>query len=105
VIAVAAAAPVDRPNLSKDNLGGATPEDWVPLRPPQFYSDNAIELRLGTTVERLSVASREVALADGEMISFDRLLLATGAELYHPFFVGARFLGAILSETPMVAAF
>jgi NADPH-dependent 2,4-dienoyl-CoA reductase/sulfur reductase-like enzyme/nitrite reductase/ring-hydroxylating ferredoxin subunit len=74
------ASPVDRPNLSKDYLAGAAPRDWLPLRPTEFYSDNAIELRLGATAARVNVASREVELTDGEMISFDRLLLATGAE-------------------------
>src|SRR5438128_11724120 len=32
------AAPVDRPNLSKDYLAGSAPEDWVPLRPDSFYA-------------------------------------------------------------------
>src|SRR5262249_53507827 len=32
------AAPVDRPNLSKDYLAGSAPEEWVPLRPESFYS-------------------------------------------------------------------
>ena len=30
------AAPCDRPNLSKDYLAGNAPEDWIPLRPPEF---------------------------------------------------------------------
>ena len=75
-----AASPVDRPNLSKDYLAGKAPEDWVPLRPESFYSDNAIDLRLQTAVDSIDPRSRQVALADGSFIPFDRLLLATGAE-------------------------
>jgi NADPH-dependent 2,4-dienoyl-CoA reductase/sulfur reductase-like enzyme/nitrite reductase/ring-hydroxylating ferredoxin subunit len=75
-----AAPPVDRPNLSKDYLAGKAPEDWVPLRPESFYSENAIDLRLQTAVNSIDPRSRQVALADGSFIAFDRLLLATGAE-------------------------
>jgi apoptosis-inducing factor 3 len=74
------ASPVDRPNLSKDYLAGNAPEDWVPLRPDSFYSDNAIELRLNANVIGIDPRSHEVALADGNKITYDRLLLATGAE-------------------------
>jgi apoptosis-inducing factor 3 len=74
------AAPVDRPNLSKDYLAGSAPEDWLPLRPDAFYAENGIELRLGASVAGLDVRSREVALADGGKVPYDRLLLATGAE-------------------------
>src|SRR5690606_2712193 len=52
------AAPVDRPNLSKDYLAGTAPEDWLPLKPQSFYAKNAIDLRLGTSVERIDVRSR-----------------------------------------------
>ncbi|MCC6776089.1 MAG: FAD-dependent oxidoreductase [Hyphomicrobiales bacterium] len=74
------AAPVDRPNLSKDYLAGAAPEDWVPLRPDDFYPENGIELRLATEAARIDASKREVFLADGSAIPYDRLLLATGAE-------------------------
>ena len=74
------APPVDRPNLSKDYLAGNAPEEWVPLREDTFYAEQGIDLRLKTTVASIDVHAREVVLADGSKIAYDRLLLATGAE-------------------------
>jgi apoptosis-inducing factor 3 len=74
------AAPYDRPNLSKDYLAGTAPEEWIPLRPPEFYAENGIEPRLGATAIAIDVAGRRVMLPDGGALSFDKLLLATGAE-------------------------
>jgi NADPH-dependent 2,4-dienoyl-CoA reductase/sulfur reductase-like enzyme/nitrite reductase/ring-hydroxylating ferredoxin subunit len=74
------APPVDRPNLSKDYLAGSAPEDWLPLRPDEFYAEAAIDLRLKTEVASIDVGVRNVVLADGKSVAFDRLLLATGAE-------------------------
>ena len=84
------APPVDRPNLSKDYLAGSAPEEWLPLRDSSFYSDNAIDLRLNTTVATIDVGSHQVALASGDTIPFDRLLLATGAEPVQPSIPGAK---------------
>jgi NADPH-dependent 2,4-dienoyl-CoA reductase/sulfur reductase-like enzyme/nitrite reductase/ring-hydroxylating ferredoxin subunit len=75
-----AAPPVDRPNLSKDYLAGQAPEDWVPLRPDDFYAEAGIDLRLNTQVGAIDARERKVVLANGSALSFDRLLLATGAE-------------------------
>ncbi|RWE04047.1 FAD-dependent oxidoreductase [Mesorhizobium sp.] len=72
--------PVDRPNLSKDYLAGKAPEDWIPLRGEKFYSKNNIDLRLNTEAMHVDARARQVILADGGRIPFDRLLLATGAE-------------------------
>src|SRR5262245_38762026 len=74
------AAPVDRPNLSKDYLAGAAPEDWVPLRPDGFYTESGIELRLDAEVAAIDTKARRVSLARGGDVAYDRLLLATGAE-------------------------
>jgi NADPH-dependent 2,4-dienoyl-CoA reductase/sulfur reductase-like enzyme/nitrite reductase/ring-hydroxylating ferredoxin subunit len=73
-------SPVDRPNLSKDYLAGKAPENWLPLRPDSFYSKSEIDLRLHVNVTGIDARSREVTLADGNKVSYDRLLLATGAE-------------------------
>jgi NADPH-dependent 2,4-dienoyl-CoA reductase/sulfur reductase-like enzyme/nitrite reductase/ring-hydroxylating ferredoxin subunit len=75
-----AAPPVDRPNLSKDYLAGSAPEDWLPLRPIGFYAESGIDLRLAADVASIDAKSRQVALADGKTLPYDRLLLATGAE-------------------------
>jgi len=74
------AAPVDRPNLSKDYLAGSAPEDWLPLRPDAYYAEQDIELHLNSEVVRVDMKSREVTVAGGKTLAFDRLLLATGAE-------------------------
>jgi NADPH-dependent 2,4-dienoyl-CoA reductase/sulfur reductase-like enzyme/nitrite reductase/ring-hydroxylating ferredoxin subunit len=75
-----AAPPVDRPNLSKDYLAGSAPEDWLPLRPDSFYAEVGIELRLNTEVASIDTKARKVIIAGGGTVSYDRLLLATGAE-------------------------
>ncbi|MDI3471692.1 MAG: Ferredoxin reductase [Pseudolabrys sp.] len=74
------AAPVDRPNLSKDYLAGSAPEDWVPLRGEDWYAENKINLRLGVDVTSLDSQAKKVTLTGGETLTFDKLLLATGAE-------------------------
>src|SRR4051795_578121 len=55
-----AAPPVDRPNLSKDYLAGSAPEEWLPLRPEDFYAEAHIELRLKTDVVSLDTTARNV---------------------------------------------
>jgi len=75
-----ASAPVDRPNLSKDYLAGSAPEDWLPLRPDDFYREADIDLRRGVEATSIDTRAKKVLLAGGETIPYDRLLLATGAE-------------------------
>ncbi|HEV8282506.1 MAG TPA: FAD-dependent oxidoreductase [Candidatus Limnocylindrales bacterium] len=71
--------PYLRPPLSKDYLRGESDRDAVYVHPEAFYAEHAIELRASTPVRAIEPASREIVLADGSRLGFDRLLLATGA--------------------------
>ena len=77
-------APYDRPNLSKDYLAGEAEPEWMPLKDQAFYEDQKITLKLGATIERLDTKAKTVALKGGESLSYDALLLATGAEPIRP---------------------
>jgi NADPH-dependent 2,4-dienoyl-CoA reductase/sulfur reductase-like enzyme/nitrite reductase/ring-hydroxylating ferredoxin subunit len=74
------APPVDRPNLSKDYLAGTAPEEWIPLRPPEHFAAQRIELALGTRVASIDVENKSVLTADGKTYAYGALLLATGAD-------------------------
>jgi apoptosis-inducing factor 3 len=72
--------PYDRPNLSKDYLAGHAPEEWIPLRPPEFYHEHAITLLSGVTVTGIDCGARRLTLDRAPACDFDRLLIATGAD-------------------------
>jgi len=74
------APPYDRPNCSKDYLAGNAPEDWMSLRPAEFYHEQSIDLQLCTEVTAIDAKACQVTLGSGRNIPFDKLLVATGAE-------------------------
>ena len=73
-------APYDRPNLSKEYLAGQAQEEWIPLRSPEYYAEQRIDLVLNSKVTSLDVANKRIQTADGRSYEFGALLLATGAE-------------------------
>lgn len=75
--------PVDRPNLSKDYLAGTAQEDWVPLRSPDYYRENKIELLLNSRVSSLDAHRKQIVIENGKTLNFGALLLATGADPVH----------------------
>ncbi|MGZ5293035.1 MAG: NAD(P)/FAD-dependent oxidoreductase [Actinomycetota bacterium] len=70
--------PYERPGLSKEVLRGEQAIDEHLVHPPEWYADHEIELRTGTRAVQLDASARDVVLAGGERLAFDRLIVATG---------------------------
>jgi 3-phenylpropionate/trans-cinnamate dioxygenase ferredoxin reductase subunit len=71
--------PYERPPLSKEYLQGKTSRETIFVHSPDWYDTNHVELLLGTAVTGIDRSRREVALAHGGHLAYDKLLLATGA--------------------------
>ncbi len=71
--------PYERPPLSKEYLRGEKDFDAAAVHPAGFYDEHDIELRTSTVVTAIDPAGMSVTLSSGEQITYDRLLLATGA--------------------------
>lgn len=54
------------------------------LMPESWYTDRNIDVMLNTKVRNINVEQRLVAIADGETISYDRLIFATGSNSFVP---------------------
>lgn len=72
--------PYDRPNLSKDFLAGAAPDEWMRLRVPDYYREQKIDLLLNAPVSKLDIPAKNVHLENGATYGFEALLIATGSE-------------------------
>jgi 3-phenylpropionate/trans-cinnamate dioxygenase ferredoxin reductase subunit len=71
--------PYERPPLSKEYLRGEQSLEECLVHPEAWYTEQGIELRLGSRVERLEAGGRAFELSDGLSVGFDRAVIATGA--------------------------
>jgi 3-phenylpropionate/trans-cinnamate dioxygenase ferredoxin reductase component len=72
--------PYERPPLTKGYLRGESRREKAYVHEQGFYEQHQIELETDATVTVLDPAGSRVRLADDRELSYDRLLLATGAE-------------------------
>jgi NADPH-dependent 2,4-dienoyl-CoA reductase/sulfur reductase-like enzyme len=68
--------PYDRPPLTKAVLTGWVPAEHTQL--PRRATLTDVEWRLGVAATGLDRSAKQVRLADGQSVAFDRLLIATG---------------------------
>ena len=75
-----AGLPLERPPLSKAFLLAEDgDEEGFALRAPGWFADNRITLLTGRDIAGLDVDASRMTLDDGSVLSYDRLVLATGA--------------------------
>jgi 3-phenylpropionate/trans-cinnamate dioxygenase ferredoxin reductase subunit len=70
--------PYERPPLSKDYFAGEKTFDRIMIRPAAFWSERNIDMLLGNRVESIDPVAYSVTTADGDVISYGRLIWATG---------------------------
>ncbi|MGV2049787.1 NAD(P)/FAD-dependent oxidoreductase [Agrobacterium sp. 22-209-1] len=73
------AYPYQRPPLSKKYLLGEMSFDRLMFRPEEWYAENNVDIRLSTWVEEIDRSAKSLRMQDGSTLSYDRLVLATGA--------------------------
>jgi NADPH-dependent 2,4-dienoyl-CoA reductase/sulfur reductase-like enzyme len=89
--------PYDRPPLSKDVLAGTRTAQSTVLRSADELAELEVELRAGERVEQLDPHAQTVRVG-GELLPFDRLVVATGARA-RPFPLGADLAGVHVLRT------
>src|SRR6516165_519515 len=71
--------PYERPPLSKGYLLGNDERNSFTVHPLDWYDEHDVDLRLVVTVTGIDRASSAVVTSDGSIVSYDKLLLTTGA--------------------------
>jgi 3-phenylpropionate/trans-cinnamate dioxygenase ferredoxin reductase subunit len=94
-----AVLPYQRPPLSKAWLKGETDEHHLILRPEAYYAGSHIDVRLATRAVAIDRANCRVSLANGEALSYDWLILATGSKLRRLNVPGAELAGILFLRT------
>ena len=73
--------PYQRPPLSKKFLSGDLHAERLYVKPPAFYDDPQIELRLETSITKINRESKTLGTDSGDDIPYDKLVLALGSRV------------------------
>ena len=91
--------PYERPPMSKTYLRGESPFDDAAVHEADYYTTHQIELHTSTVVASIDPEASEVQLAAGARLTYERLLLATGASPRRPNVPGTELEGFHLLRT------
>jgi 3-phenylpropionate/trans-cinnamate dioxygenase ferredoxin reductase subunit len=85
--------PYNRPPCSKGYLQGKESREDTLFRPPDWYEEQQVEVLTRVSVKELDLNERTVELSDGQSVSFDKALVATGAGVRRLSVAGAELDG------------
>lgn len=72
--------PYERPPLSKEYLAREKEFQRLYIRPPQFWADKGVTMRLGASVAAVDPAAHNLTLGDGTVIEYGQLIWAAGGD-------------------------
>lgn len=75
--------PYNRPMLTK-NLFGQLDASQIPINDAAWYEENNITLLSGETVSAIDTGRKELSLASGSVVKWDKLIIATGSYNFVP---------------------
>ncbi len=73
--------PYDRPPLSKALLAGEIEIEKLFFKKASYYEEKGVDVRLGVRAEAIDRAAKKVTLSDGEPVTYDHLIIATGSRV------------------------
>lgn len=85
--------PYERPQLSKGVLAGSTDINQLFMAKPDYFEHQAIQLLTSSVVDAIDPRAKEVSLANGLRITYDKLLLTTGSQVRQLRVPGSHFTG------------
>jgi 3-phenylpropionate/trans-cinnamate dioxygenase ferredoxin reductase subunit len=72
--------PYERPPLSKEYMANEKPFERLYIRPPAYWAEKEITLKLGEEVTAIAAAAQQVVLSDGSSLAYGRLIWAGGGD-------------------------
>jgi 3-phenylpropionate/trans-cinnamate dioxygenase ferredoxin reductase subunit len=73
--------PYNRPPCSKEYLRGQESREDVLFRPAEWYEEQRVEALTRVSVMKLDLDARRAELSDRQVVTFDKALIATGANV------------------------
>ena len=85
--------PYERPPLSKEYFSGEKSFERILIRPANFYEERGVDMKLKHRVVTVHPDKHQVVLSDGSLMTYGKLIWATGGSPRHLPCAGFDFAG------------